>query len=295
MALVQRFLEYITYEKRYSVHTVRAYTDDLTSFIEFLTLDNDVALVSTTSADVRSWLLELANLNISPRSYKRKLSSVKAFYKFLLREKIIQKNPTDSVIMPKHQNPIPEFYSTRETSNLFEYIVFPSNIEGIRDKLILRIFYATGMRLSELVGLRIRDIDFSLKHIRVTGKRNKQRNIPVSDNLLNEIRKYIVERNIQSESSLNKEYLFLTLKGEVVYPRLVQRMVEKYFKQVTTSEKTNPHKLRHTFATHMLNNGADLNAVKELLGHASLAATEVYTHNTYEKLKSVYKQAHPRA
>jgi integrase/recombinase XerC len=293
MTLVQRFLDYITYEKRYSVHTVRAYTDDLASFIGSVSTLNNLA--QATSADIRSWLLELANNNISPRSYKRKLSSVKAFYKFLLKEKIVLKNPADSVIMPKHQNPIPEFYSTRETINLFDFVVFPNTYEGIRDKLILGIFYATGIRLSELVSLRVRDIDFSIKNISVTGKRNKQRNIPVSDNLLNAIRNYIIERNKLFEILPGSDYLFLTNKGEVIYPRLVQRMVEKYFSQVTTSEKTNPHKLRHTFATHMLNNGADLNAVKELLGHASLAATEVYTHNSYEKLKSVYKQAHPRA
>lgn len=295
MVATQRFINYITHEKRYSPHTIRAYTDDLNSFREFLEVDNDEGLLAVTTVNIRSWLIYLAGGNLTPRSYKRKLSSIKAFYKFMMREGYIKQMPTEALIIPKHQNPLPEFYSSGEINNLFDNISFPDNYIGKRDKLIFQLFYLTGMRLSELINLKVKDIDFSLQQISVTGKRNKQRNIPLSKSTLESINTFLDVRKMEFEGSDFKEFLFLRENGEKLYPRLIQRTTDKYFSQVTTSEKTNPHKLRHTFATHMLNNGADLNAVKELLGHASLAATEVYTHNTYEKLKSVYKQAHPRA
>lgn len=293
MELLNRFINYITYEKRFSAHTIRAYNDDLSSFLNYHSINSDSGILATNSKDIRYWILHLANSNNSPRSYKRKLSSVKAFYKFLHREGEIKINPSDSVIVPKHQNSLPEFFSSTETINLFDVVVFGNDFEGARDKLILNIFYSTGIRLSELVNLRLKDIDFSLQHISVTGKRNKQRNIPISKSLVEEIKDYI--NLLNKEFNFKPDFLFPTNKGNPPYARFIQRLVKKYLSQVTSSEKTNPHKLRHTFATHMLNNGADLNAVKELLGHANLAATEVYTHNTYEKLKSVYKQAHPRA
>jgi integrase/recombinase XerC len=273
---------------------VRAYANDIGSFKLFIDAIDESKFLNATSNDVRMWLLNLAGSNLSPRSYKRKLSSIKAFYKFLLRENIIHQVPTDAIIVPKFQNPLPEFYSPAEIINLFDNIVFQSDLIGARDKLIFHMFYLTGIRLSELINLRIRDIDFSLQQISVTGKRNKQRNIPISKSTLEIIENYLSIREKELGNSSN-DFFIVRENGEKMYPRLIQRLAEKYFSQVTTSEKTNPHKLRHTFATHMLNNGADLNAVKELLGHASLAATEVYTHNTYEKLKSVYKQAHPRA
>jgi integrase/recombinase XerC len=293
MKLFDRFINYITYEKRYSAHTIRAYHDDLHSFLNYSSVNSDAGIIEVNSKDIRYWILYLANSNISPRSYKRKLSSVKAFYKFLHREGEVKINPSDNVIVPKHQNPLPEFFSSTETVDLFDIVFFEKNFEGTRDKLILNVFYLTGMRLSELVNLRIPDVDFSLQQISVTGKRNKQRNIPISKILISEIKGYI--ELLKAEFEVKPEFLFPTNKGNPPYARFIQRTVSKYLGQVTSSEKINPHKLRHTFATHMLNNGADLNAVKELLGHANLAATEVYTHNTYEKLKSVYKQAHPRA
>jgi integrase/recombinase XerC len=295
MEIVQRFLNYITHEKRYSPHTVRAYTDDIECFREFLEAQDKSNLLAVSTNDIRSWLIYLAGTNLSPRSYKRKLSSVKAFYKFLLHEGIIKQLPTEALIIPKHQNPLPEFYSPGEITSLFDNINFPDGFIGQRDKLIFQLFYLTGMRLSELVNLKIMDIDFGLQQIRVTGKRNKQRYIPLSKGTLESINNFLLEREKEFGRVIPDSHIIIKENGEKVYPRLIQRMADKYFSQVTTSEKTNPHKLRHTFATHMLNNGADLNAVKELLGHASLAATEVYTHNTYEKLKSVYKQAHPRA
>lgn len=295
MKITDLFFNYITHEKRYSPHTVKAYTSDIFSFCQSLGSNDDSRLLEVSSRDIRTWLIELAGTNLSPRSYKRKLSSVKAFYKFLLREGIIKKVPTDSIIVPKHQNPLPEFYSSGETTRLFENVVFPDGFVGFRDKLIIQLFYLTGIRLAELVNLRINDIDYSIQRVSVLGKRNKQRNIPLSISTLQLISSYLALREKDFGNVKNNDYLFIKQNGEKVYPRLIQRLVHKYLSQVTTSEKTNPHKLRHTFATHMLNNGADLNAVKELLGHANLAATEIYTHNTYEKLKSVYKQAHPRA
>ncbi|MBN1116366.1 MAG: tyrosine-type recombinase/integrase [Bacteroidales bacterium] len=294
MALFKKFLNYISNEKRYSAHTIRAYTDDIQAFFNFLGENCETKSSTITPKDIRLWLIELANNNISPRSYKRKLSSLKTYFKFIVREGVMQNNPADMVIVPKYQNPLPDFLKSAEIQNLFDYLVFTNNFEGKRDKLILSLFYSTGIRLSELANLKIRDVDFSLQQISVIGKRNKQRNIPVTNKLLGEIREYLNYRKDEFENP-DHSFVFVTSKGKPVYNRLIQRVVGKYLGQVTTSEKVHPHKLRHTFATHMLNNGADLNAVKELLGHSSLAATEVYTHNTYEKLKSVYKQAHPRA
>lgn len=294
MKVVQKFLDYITYEKRFSIHTVSAYKADVYSFLEFLRKNTGKTCLEAGSPDVRSWIIELAGYKISPRSYRRKLSSLKAFYKFLVREGMVMNNPAEGVIVPKFQNPLPEFFNVKETQNLFDFVVFEDNFQGTRDKLILFIFYYTGIRLSELVNLKIKDIDFNMQQISVTGKRNKQRNIPINKFLQDEIKHYLEVRDLEFRNN-DTEYLFLTNKGAPVYGRFVQRMTNKYLSQVTTSEKVHPHKLRHTFATHMLNNGADLNAVKELLGHSSLAATEIYTHNTYEKLKSIYKQAHPRA
>lgn len=293
MELYDRFLQYITYEKRYSKHTIRAYNDDIRSFFLYKDITNDNQILEITSKGIRHWILDLANSKISPRSYKRKLSSLKAFFRFLQKESELPVNPAENVIVPKHQNPLPDFLNTKETSILFEHANFPEGFRGERDRLILDLFYSTGIRLSELLSLTIRDIDFSLHQIRVVGKRNKQRNIPVSIKLLQAIKSYIQE--LYKEFGEEYPILFPTNKGNKPYPKFIQRLVNTYLKQATTSEKTNPHKLRHTFATQMLNNGADLNAVKELLGHANLAATEIYTHNTYEKLKSVYKQAHPRA
>jgi integrase/recombinase XerC len=294
MNVLQEFINYLTNEKRFSVHTIRAYRDDIGSFFSFIEESSGKSYVDISTDDVRLWLVGFAEAQLSPRTYKRKLSSLKAYYRFLLREGYVAKDPTGGVLTPKINNPLPEFFSDKELANLFDYVNFSDSYEGCRDRLVLSTFYATGIRLSELVKLKLSDVDLSLKQIKVTGKRNKQRYIPVSDTYLEDIAPYLIKRE-QVEVSGSDDFLFLTSKGRPVYPRLIQRMVDKYLGQVTSSNKKHPHKLRHTFATHMLNNGADLNAVKELLGHANLAATEVYTHNTYEKLKTIYKQAHPRA
>lgn len=291
---LQLFLEYLTNEKRFSVHTIRAYRDDIASFGNHTHNEFGIQILHATSEHVRAWLVVFASQNLSPRTYKRKLASVKAFYKFLMREGFVSRNPADSVITPKLSKPLPEFFTNTEMDGMLDLGHFPKTYIGVRDKLIIQFFYNTGIRLSELVGLELRSIDFSLKHVKVVGKRNKERFIPLSDSFMYLIEGYLNERNAFFENT-SSECLFLTEKGAPVYPRLIQRLVAKYLGQVTTSSKKHPHKLRHTFATHMLNNGADLNAIKELMGHANLSATEVYTHNTYEKLKSIYNQAHPRA
>ncbi len=294
METLQKYTNYIVNEKRFSVHTVRAYTDDIASFFSFCNCLTDADLQHLSSSDVRSWLISLAEKKQSPRTYKRKLSSIKAFFKFVNAEGLLQKDPTSGIISPKQSNPIPEFFTEKELINLFEYVNFPNTFTGFRDELILRLFYSTGIRLSELVSLKVTDVDFSLQQISVVGKRKKQRYIPITQKLIGKVRIYLHKRGEVCTTNMCKE-LFITEKGVPVYPRLIQRVVKKYLQQVTTSYKLHPHKMRHTFATHMLNNGADLNAVKELLGHANLSATEIYTHNTYEKLKSKYNQAHPRA
>lgn len=294
MKALHQFIEYLTNEKRFSEHTIRAYREDIKSFYSFLDTELDDQVLKATNAKIRSWLLSFATQNLSPRTYKRKLSSLKSFYKFLIKQGLIMQNPSEGVITPKQSKPIPEFFSDKEMTNLFDYVVFTNDFIGVRDKLIFTIFYSTGMRLSELVNLSLDDVDFGLQQITVTGKRNKQRNIPVSNSLIADIKHYLAIRDeVVTKDSVS--YLLLLKNGKPVYPRMVRRLVDSYLGQVTTSDKKNPHKLRHTFATHMLNSGADLNAVKELLGHANLAATEVYTHNTYEKLKNIYNQAHPRA
>lgn len=293
MKELQYFLDYLTNEKRFSVHTIRAYRDDIASFFQFIEVEG-FSTTSIAADQVRFWLVSFANRKLSPRTYKRKLSSLRAYYKFLCREGYTAVNPTDGVITPKQKSALPGFFTNKEVDNLFEFVKFPDTFEGLRDEMIIETFYNTGMRLSELVGLTDANVDQSLKQIKVVGKRNKERFIPLSDAFLSKIIHYLKQRDLNFKDH-NTSYVFLTAKGQKIYPRLVQRLIHKYLGQVTTSDKMHPHKLRHTFATHMLNNGADLNAVKELLGHANLAATEIYTHNTYEKLKSIYNQAHPRA
>jgi len=247
---------------------------------------------------VRSWLVELLSGSITSRSVNRKLSVLKSYFRFCKKQGYINESPMAKVIAPKTSKFLPVFLEKEPLENLFKEIPFEPGYTGMRDKLILMVFYSTGMRLSELCTLKISSVDFQAKTIKVTGKRNKERILPIGDYLLQNIKLYIDERSRLMENSdqKNKETsLFVTVKGKPVYQRMVYNIVHRYLSQVSTLEKLSPHILRHTFATHMLNDGADLNAIKEILGHSSLAATQVYTHNTIEKLKSIYNQAHPRA
>ena len=289
----QRFLAYLQYEKRYSIHTVTAYRIDLDQFFEYLSqLYNIADIPEVTHPMIRSWLVSLMEQGISARSVTRKLTTLKSFYKFLQRDGVLEINPMQKITSPKISKRLPVFVEKDNMEILLDHIDFGEGYPGIRNKLILELFYATGMRLSELVNLKETDLDFHHDTIKVLGKRNKERLIPFGKKCESLMRLYLDEKRMAFGEVSD---LFLTDKGTPIYPRMVHRIVTGYLGQVTTLEKKSPHVLRHTFATHLLNNGAELNAVKELLGHANLSATQVYTHNTIEKLKTIYKQAHPKA
>lgn len=296
MKYKESFLTYLQNEKRYSHHTVESYTNDLNQFSLFCS--KHFPEVDDHSVDhkcIRSWVVSLVDDKISNRSVNRKISTLKSYFKFLMREGYIDKNPVDRVISPKTEKKLPVFVSRQSMDQLFDLIDFGEDYEGVRDRLILEIFYNTGMRISELISLKMVSINRIEMTMKVLGKRNKERIIPFNQQLKKSLDNYMEIRTAEFRDKTESEFLFLTTKGEQIYKRLVYRIVNKYLNQVTTVDKKSPHVLRHTFATHMLNNGADLNSVKELLGHSNLSATEIYTHNTFEKLKSIYKQAHPRA
>jgi len=285
------FINYLKYERRYSEHTIVAYKKDLAQFFQFCDRDEKEDVIITDHKTIRHWIVTMMNDKLSPRSINRKISALKTYYKYLLKDEKLKFNPLDKVVTPKTYKKLPVFV-TEENMDLFlNEKFFENDYCGLRDKLVIELLYNTGIRSSELINLKKSDIDYQKKNIKVLGKRNKQRIIPVSDTILNTIKSY---ENLEEINKLN-DYLFQTRKGEKAYSRLIYRIVNKHLDKVSTVAKKSPHVLRHTFATHLLNNGADLNAIKELLGHANLAATQVYTHNTFEKLNNIYKQAHPRA
>lgn len=292
-----KFIKYIKHEKRLSFHTVTAYQNDLGQFLTYI--QNTFNISDVKNIDhfmVRSWLVYLLEQPISSRSVNRKVTTLKTFYKFLLREGLITFNPMLKVISPKAQKSLPYFIKENDLNNLFNNVDFGNNYTGYRDRLIIRMLYSTGMRLSELINIKISDLDNGNNTVKVTGKRNKERIIPLSSCFVQSINEYFkIRNNFLTDTGKTSEYLFLSNKGNKTYPKLIYRIVIKYLSLVSTSLKKSPHILRHSFATSMLNHGADLNAVKEILGHASLSATQIYTHNTIEKLKFIYKQAHPRA
>jgi integrase/recombinase XerC len=293
MDVVGDFVGYIQNEKRYSAHTVNAYLRDINQFIDFLNKSfSGIEPLNANYRHVRGWVVSLMEENIQARSVNRKLSSLNSFYKYLLRENFVQFNPTEKVISPKTKKRLPSFVEEKPMLDLFNNIDFGGGYIGVRDKLILFIFYMTGIRLSELISIKINDVDLHENTIKVLGKRNKERIIPYGPKLHKEIENFMLFRN---NIETNENLFFLTEEGKKLYPKLVYRVVKHYISLVATIEKRSPHVLRHTFATHLLNNGADLNAIKELLGHANLAATQVYTHNSFDKLRTIYKKAHPRA
>lgn len=290
-----RFVQYIKFEKRYSPHTVSSYIIDLTQFSEFLVSEyHTTEIIDANHLIIRSWIVSMMERGLSSRSVNRKITTLKTFFKFLKKEGILEESPMVKIITPKSSKRLPAFVEKKKMDLLFTEIEFPDNYVGYRDKLILETFYNTGIRLSELVNLKIGDIDLYNGQLKVLGKRNKERIIPFSQTFKSILETYLKKREEQLFLECEK-YLFLTDKGKKVYQKLVYRIVYAYLSAVTTIEKKSPHTLRHTFATHMLNNGADINAIKELLGHANLSATQIYTHNTIEKLTKIYKQAHPRA
>jgi len=291
---LNKFLHYLQFEKRFSPHTVQAYQSDIKQFSLFLSTTYQMEEYHSVShLIVRSWIVQLMEQSLSPNSVNRKITSLKTYFRFLVREGIVEKNPMLKVVAPKKEKRLPVFVEEKRMHTLLDDIDFGEGYAAVRDKAILALFYATGMRLSELVGLTPTRFDFRSNTVKVLGKRNKERIIPIGD----ELRKVLVDyHDTRTSVALpGEEAFFLTEKGENIYSKLVYRIVNHYLGIVTTNGKKSPHILRHTFATHMLNNGADLNAIKELLGHANLSATQVYTHNTFEKLKSIYNKAHPRA
>jgi len=290
---INSFFRYLTNEKRYSKHTIRSYKSDLEQFINFCS-ESDVNFnpLASDHKIIRKWIIFLMENGNSTRSVNRKITTLKTFYKFLYRDGIIEMIPTDKVTLPKMSKPLPNFVSKSTMDVLFDQFEFPQTFEGIRDRTIMLMFYCTGMRLSELVNLNIQNVDLNIGQLKVLGKRNKERIIPFAKELTHEMETYIKNRKL---FNCTHNILYITSEGNPVYDKLVYRVVNKYLGSVTTLEKRSPHILRHTFATQMLNCGADINAIKELLGHASLSATQIYTHTSFEKLKQVYNQAHPRA
>ncbi len=294
MDYILSFLNYLEFEKRYSKRTVESYQTDLLQFQKYCTGIGGCELNLADSKLIRGWIVSLLEDNCGNRSVNRKISALKSFYKFLLRHGHIKVSPMLKIESLKTGKQLPVFVTTKQTQQLFNDVEFGSDFKGCRNRLILELFYATGIRLSELIGIKLKDIDKANLTLKVFGKRNKERLIPVTLGMIRTIDAYLVIKDKEAVGGDN-DYLLVTNKGDKLYPRFVYRVVTEALKLVSTQDKRSPHGLRHTFATHLLNNGAEINAIKELLGHSSLAATQVYTHNTFEKLKKIYKQAHPRA
>jgi len=292
--LIESFLRYLQYEKNYSSHTVESYANDISRFKCFVFGDEAFDPKTIDSVWIRRWMVSLMNEGYSPLSVNRKLSSLKSFFKYLCKYNYIETSPVKNLRGPKVNKPLPYFVKDLEMSKLFSEWESVDPFESERDKAILDIFYTTGIRCAELVGLKNEDVDFHSKLIKVNGKRDKQRLIPFSDHLKEIMQSYLDIRKETVDSPLDNAF-FIRKNGKKLSNSIVYSIVNKRLSEIPNLSKRSPHVLRHTFATSMLNNGADLNAVKELLGHASLSSTEVYTHTTFEELKKVYHQAHPRA
>ena len=293
--LIEDFLKYLRLERNYSENTIVAYKTDLREFEGFFRSVEEGLDFTTVDADlVRSWVVNLMDEEgAKATSVNRKLSSLRSFYRFLLRKKVVKSDPMLRVVGPKKSKPLPSFLRESEMNRLLDDFPFGEGYEACRDRMILEMFYATGIRLSELIGLNDVDVDLSAKQIKVTGKRNKQRLIPFAEEMAVDLEEYIKVRN--EALPQGSDAFFVLTNGKRMYARKVYEIVKRNLGKVATLKKRSPHVLRHTFATAMLNNQAELGAVKDLLGHESLATTEIYTHTTFEELKKVYEQAHPRA
>lgn len=291
---VESFLNYIRYEKRFSQHTLVAYQGDLQQFFQFIDESFDpIPFKEIQYQHIRSWLVDLIHRKLDARSVNRKLTALRSYYKFLLREGHVSENPLLKVKAPKVSKKLPVFLEGSKMATLLDGLESQTDFQGLTERVILETFYSTGMRLSELINVLSVNVDLHNCCVKVFGKRNKERLIPFSNRMKLLFEHYMSERNALFSDT--EPWLFVDGKGKKMYPKLVYHLVKKNLASVTTLQKKSPHILRHTFATHMLDSGADINAIKELLGHASLSATQVYTHNTIEKLKNIYKQAHPRA
>ena len=286
---IDTFLQYLQFEKRYSSHTISAYRIDINQFIDFLFLEKDnTDIIYATHHNIRSWISYLLDSGMSNRSVNRKITAIKSNYKYLINEGFISENPTRKIISPKASRKIPIFVEESNIASLFDEIEYQEGFIGMRDKIILDMFYMTGIRLSELLNIQVNDVNFENSSLKIIGKRNKERIIPISNLLIDQISHFIKRYSII-------KYIFVSRKYRQLSPKQIYNIVNKYLDHVSSIEKKSPHVLRHTFATHMLNNGADINAIKEILGHSSLNATQVYTHTSIERLKNVYRKTHPRA
>jgi integrase/recombinase XerC len=293
---MEEFLDFLRYEKRFSPHTVTSYQTDLMQFAAYLQIEYELTEpAQATHPSIRGWVVSLMSQDLDPRTVNRKVACLRSFYKFLLRTHQIEANPMLRIKAPKMAHKLPEFVPEESLNRLLNSFEFEESFAGIRDQLMLETLYGTGIRLSELLGINDNDLDTVARTVRVTGKGNKQRIVPLNPSLLLVLEKYRSRRATEF-GLVASSSLLLTDKGDPLYEKLVYRTVKRYLSQISTSAAhQHPHALRHAFATHLLGKGADLNAIKELLGHASLAATQVYTHLSVDRLKSVFEQAHPRA
>ncbi len=293
MSYQESFINYLTYEKRNSSHTIVAYKKDLDQFVAYCTeMVGVFDYKGVNNKLIRGWVVHLMEQKYTPRSVNRKISTLKAFFRYLMKNEAVEKNPADNITLPKIRKKLPNYVEENKLHLLFDTGFFPDDFKGIRDKLIILLLYGTGIRLAELLKLKERDFNMKECLIRVLGKRQKERVIPYPRSINPLLQQYLEVRN--KEVGNTPDILLVTDKGRPAYLKLIYRVVTRYLGLVTTLEKKSPHVLRHSYATHLLNKGADLNAVKELLGHANLSATEIYTHTTFEKIHSIYKQAHPR-
>jgi integrase/recombinase XerC len=292
----ESFLKYLQTEKRYSPHTVRSYGNDLDQFILFLA-DNDIPQEASgiNQHHIRAWIVSMMDMGMNPSSVHRKISCLRVFFRWLRKERIITADPLEKIVLPRRRKRLPVFVPEEALEALLDHSDFGEDFGGIRNRTIIEMLYITGMRRAELIGLRTTDLDLAEQTVKVTGKRNKQRIIPLTKPFSGKLREYLGARKEFCMGREEAEWLFIGDRGNKLYDKFVYNLVRRYLSLVTTIEKKSPHVLRHTFATHMLNRGAGLNEIKEFLGHANLSATQVYTHNTFEKLKKIYKQAHPRA
>jgi integrase/recombinase XerC len=292
---IQPFLNFMKFEKRFSPHTLLSYHNDLTAFFDFIVMQYGPTPVPQIShMFIRSWLASLKDAGMTAKSINRKISTLRSFFKYAIKTGVVEQTPMVKITAPKNEKRLPQFVADKDMAVLFNHIEFSGDWKGKTERLLILLLYHTGMRLSELIGLKEAGVFMSNHSLKVLGKGNKERIIPIADELLEEIRLYIEAKKALFLSAAS-DTLLIRENGKSLAPRSVYTSVKKYLSLVTTIDKRSPHILRHTFATHLTNNGADLNAVKELLGHSSLASTQVYTHNTIEKLKNIYKKAHPKA
>jgi len=290
---LQAFLQYLRFEKRYSQHTLISYQNDLEQFFAYLASQFDGPEVTAiTAMFIRSWLAEMKQDELTGKTINRKISCLKSFFKFLIKQGVITQTPMAVIVSPKVSKRLPAFVADKDMQRLFDHVEFEDSWKGRTERLVLALFYSTGMRLSELATLKEMHIDGAYSQVKVLGKGNKERIIPLEKTLLKDLQQYVNDKPLKLPGV---DTVFITEKGKPLYAKYIYNLVTGKLAAVTTIDKKSPHVLRHSFATHLTNNGADINAVKELLGHSSLAATQVYTHNTIEKLKEVYKNAHPKA